>query len=259
MRLFISSLFNNIHQVKFETVEKVKYMLESYFYLSKNSKYKQQFLEIMIERNKADYFLLDSGAFSFMNGKEITEQQLDDYCEQYVDFINKYHIKRFVELDVDAIFGYEKALEYRKFIEQKTGRQCIPIWHKSRGIDKFKKLVADYKYIGLGGIAIKVIKKNEYQYFADLNKYAKYYGTKIHAMGFTPSHDIKQYGFYSGDSSSWNAGARFGNVYVFKKDRIVVNKRPANCRINKKYSPLITDKSLSEWVKYQKYVDRLGS
>ena len=34
-----------------------------------------------------------------------------------------------------------KVKEIRKKIEEKTGKKCIPVWHKSRGIEEFKNLL----------------------------------------------------------------------------------------------------------------------
>ena len=83
-------------------------------------------------------FLLDSGAFTFMNQKS-KKINFEQYIEQYIEFINKYDIKYFFELDVDVIFGHEKVKEIRKYIEQKTNKKTIPVWHKSRGIEEYIK------------------------------------------------------------------------------------------------------------------------
>lgn len=42
-----------------------------------------------------DNFLLDSGAFSYMNGKSITEKQMEEYIEKYICHIKKYNVKYF--------------------------------------------------------------------------------------------------------------------------------------------------------------------
>lgn len=40
-------------------------------------------------------FLLDSGAFSYMNGKHITKSNMDKYVKKYISFINQYDVKYF--------------------------------------------------------------------------------------------------------------------------------------------------------------------
>ena len=78
-------------------------------------------------------FLLDSGAFTFMNSNK-KKVNFNQYLNDYISFINKYDIKYFFELDIDSVVGYEKVKEMRAVLEKGTGKKCIPVWHKSRGL-----------------------------------------------------------------------------------------------------------------------------
>lgn len=252
-KLYLSSLEANKGFLEKDTVRNSKYILFSYFYLKKaiNDPLIRDTLQYYNARNR---LILDSGTFSYLNGKKATEQQLDDYCKEYGEFVAKWGINQFVELDVDAIVGYPKVLEYRKYLEQIRGKQSIPIWHKSRGKSEFIKECDDYDYIGIGGIAIGRIKKNEWHYFKQLNDFAQARGCKLHAMGFTPTHDLKEFGFYSCDSSSWKAPLRFGTLSYFNGAKMVTKK--FDKRLNhKKYTQLLT-LNWNEWCKYQHYVDK---
>ena len=254
-KLFLSGLEINYPYITDEAISKCKYMLNTFFY-ARQTVTKPRFAPVFKDFNDRGRLILDSGAFSFMNGKTISEQEMDDYCEAYCQFIKKYHIKQYVELDIDALFGYDKALEYRKYLEQSIGYQSIPIFHRSRGKKEFKKMVQNYEYCGIGGIAIKSIKKNEYRHFAQLNRYARYYGSKIHAMGFTPTHDLNSYGFYSSDSTSWCSGVRFGTVYQYKGNQVIkAIPKPKNTRLSIDRKTIQTY-NWSEWCKYQRSVDR---
>ena len=73
-----------------------------------------------------DNFLLDSGAFSYMNGQKVTLAQMEEYVDRYIAFIVKYQVKHFIEIDVDNIFGLAKVEEWRRKMERAAGRQCIP-------------------------------------------------------------------------------------------------------------------------------------
>lgn len=254
-KLFLSSLEQNYPNINDEAISRCKYSLNTFFYARKALK-KPRFARIFQGFKDRGKLILDSGAFSFMNGKTISEQKMDDYCEAYCQFIKEYHIKHYVELDIDALFGYGKALEYRKYLEQSIGYPSIPIFHKSRGKKEFEKMVQNYEYCGIGGIAIKTIKPNEYRYFAQLNRYAQYYGSKVHAMGFTPTHDLNSYGFYSSDSSSWCSGVRFGTVYQYKGNQVIKSvPKPKNTRLSVDREAIQTYNWL-EWCKYQRSVDR---
>lgn len=156
-------------------VKKIKFMLES-FYL---------FSDWELEEIKTkELFLLDSGAFTFMNGfKGVIDWQ--EYIDKYANFIVKNNIKYFFELDIDALVGHEKVKQYRKYLEKKVGRKCIPVWHKSRGLDEWKKLTKEYDYVAIGGIVTKEIKPEEYKFFTPLLEIARKNKCKVHGLGFT--------------------------------------------------------------------------
>ena len=100
-------------------------------------------------------FLLDSGAFTFMQGNHNGRINWIEYVERYADFINRNHVQKFFELDIDSVTGYEKVLEYRKRLERLTGKQCVPVWHKSRGMDEYYRHCQEYPYVGIGGYVVQ--------------------------------------------------------------------------------------------------------
>lgn len=130
----------------------IPYVLESFYYIRE--------FQIPIIKS-ADLFLLDSGAFTFMNTAQ-GNVNWDEYIRKYIDFINKNDVKYYFELDIDKIVGYEKVKKIRGQLEYETGKKSIPVWHKSRGIEEFKKLVSEYDYIAVGGFAIGDIRPQEY-------------------------------------------------------------------------------------------------
>lgn len=195
---------------------KPKYYLESYFYLKKPIQ-----LQLMQEVNM---FLLDSGAFTFMNAKKEKAVNIDEYLDNYIAFINKYDVKYFFELDTDSVHGLDKVLEMRGKLEAKTGKKCIPVWHKSRGIECFKKLCKEYDYIAIGGFVTKEIKENEFAKVKQLLDYAKFHNVKVHGLGFTSMKYLDKLPFYSVDSTSFKSGRRFGQVHHFDGKKIVSKK-----------------------------------
>ena len=162
-------------------------------------------------------FLLDSGAFTFFSsGKHV---DWAEYVKRYAQFIIKNDIKLFFELDIDALIGYEKVLYYRATLEELTGKKCIPVWHKSRGMGEYCKMCEAYDYVAIGGIVTKEITREEYPLLKKLCAYAKQNGTRVHGLGFTEMN-IAEYGFYSCDSTTWNMISRFGKIYRFTGDRL---------------------------------------
>lgn len=222
----------------------VPYMLESFFYFC-------NFQKPLIKT--ADLFLLDSGAFTFMNGAN-GKVNWDEYISKYIAFINENDVEHYFELDIDAIVGYEEVKRMRARIESETGKKSIPVWHKSRGIDEFKRLVKDYDYIAIGGFAIKHIKQNEYPIIRKMVQYAYESGTKVHGLGFTPK-EVTKYKFYSVDSTTWLSCRRFGSLFKYDNGqmRMVTPKNHGTRKDRQREIEVLT---LKEWIKYQKYLNR---
>lgn len=250
MRIFLAATKSGMNkELRLETIEKCKprYILETFFNKEKAC---LEALQIVGNEN----FLLDSGAFSFMNGTEISQEEMENYIDRYIKFIKDYNIKYFFEVDVDAIFGLEQVEKWTKKIESEVGRQCIPVWHKSRGVEYWKKLCKEYKYIAVGGFAIKVIKAQEYDLIRKMVKYAYQKGVKVHGLGFTKTKILKTFKFYSVDSSSWSIAASRGQqIYTYKNGDMYI-RRLEKCNKKTNLNKLVAH-NMCEWVKYQKYID----
>lgn len=199
-------------------------------------------------------FLLDSGAFTFMQNNHNGKIDWDEYIERYADFINRNNIQKFFELDVDSVVGYKKVLEFRHRIENLTNKQCIPVWHKSRGIDEYKKICDEYPYIAIGGIAIKEISENQYSAFPAMIKEAHKRGAKVHGLGFASLKYLPKIHFDSVDSTAWTTGNRFGYVYKFDGKTMKKIDPPDGKRLAD--SRKIALINYTEWIKFQKYAER---
>lgn len=226
-------------------LKEVPFLLESFYYV-------KDFQIPLI--HSADLFLLDSGAFTFMsNSKKAVDW--DEYVSKYIAFINANDVKHFFELDIDSVVGYEKVKELRRRIEAETGKQCIPVWHKSRGVDEWKALCDNYKYISIGGIVTGEITKQEYPQMKKLVQYADHRGVRVHGLGFTGA-GVEGYGFYSVDSTSWLSFRRFGQCHMFDGNRMRSIPRPKGMRVCTENYPMIEEYILGEWIKYQKFLAR---
>lgn len=191
----------------------LRFVLESHFYMRP-----WQIDQI----GKIEHFMLDSGAFSFLNSKRMVD--IDEYVDGYINFINQNDVQYFFELDIDSVIGYEEVRKIRQKIERRTRKRCIPVWHKSRGVRDFHAMCRKYDYVAIGGIVTREIEKSEHfllNAFCDL---AHDYGCKIHGLGFTPPN-LKDYRFDSVDSTSWSVGRRYGRLYQFS-DGILKSTKP---------------------------------
>lgn len=202
--------------------------------------------------NNCKIFLLDSGAYTFMANTKKGNIDFYKYLDKYINFINKFDIKYFFELDIDSIVGYEEVLKMRKILEAKTQKKCIPVWHKGRGIEEYKKLCEEYDYIAIGGLVTKEITRKDYPKFTAMLEYAKRKGCKVHGLGFTSLSNLNNdtYPFYSVDSTSWTSGGRFGSMYLFKNGKLQNLKNNDIRRVNHK---TLNEHNTEQWVKFSIY------
>lgn len=222
------------------------YILESFYYIRKQEEwYKrvQPFLK---------GFLLDSGAFTYMN-EASNHPDWDQYIEEYAGFVNRLGIESFFELDIDSVVGIAEVERLRAKLESLTGRRCIPVWHKSRGLDYWKRMLSEYDYVAIGGIVTGEIKKDEYGVFTPLLRMARDKGVRVHGLGFTNLEGLRKYPFDSVDSTAWLYGNRGGFLYQFDGKSIRKIEAPAaGMRLNGRVAAV---HNFNEWCKFARYAE----
>ena len=202
-------------------------------------------------------FLLDSGAFTFMQGTERVDW--DKYTEDYAAWINRNQIEKFFELDIDSVVGLPEVERLREKLMTLTGRKPIPVWHPSRGKDYFFKMCEDYPYVALGGIVGAKKGGKEYQKyqaaFPWFIREAHRRGCKIHGLGFTGIEKLKSFHFDSVDSTAWLYGNRGGYLYRFDPKTGTMGKipTPPGHRLKSREAAIW---NYNEWIKYQQYAER---
>tara|TARA_R110000796_G_scaffold157985_1_gene274718 strand:+ start:181 stop:975 length:795 start_codon:yes stop_codon:yes gene_type:complete len=243
MKLYIAGDNGKYQIMRDNPTEEKPYILESYFYLrDKNEATKKLFISTS--------FLLDSGAFTFLNGN--TEKcNWDEYTKEYADFINTYNVDLFFELDIDPIVGLKEVERLREKLEKLTNKKCIPVWHRSRGLEYWHQMTKEYNYVAIGGIVTKEIKRKEHGIFTQLLKIAYNNKCKVHGLGYTNMSGLKRYKFHSVDSTSWLYGNRGGYLYQF--DGVNMNQiQPENKRLKGREA---AKHNFNEWIKFQKYAE----
>lgn len=220
MRIFLSALENNSEPV-LRKVEKdnirIHDGLMSYYYLQKAKPYMFDLVSSL-----SDHILIDSGAHSFQKGANVP---WEEYTHQYADWIQKHdsdQILGYFEMDVDKRLGYPRVLGMRKILENVTDK-IIPVWHKGRGIDEFKKMCHETRgdIVAVTGFRNEDIMDNQYPAFL---KYAWKCGKKLHCLGMTRTKVLKKIPFDFVDSSSWKQAAVYGSVAYFKNNRVAVKQ-----------------------------------
>lgn len=241
MRIYLAGLQGD--RFSFIDPNDKPFVLETFYYAEKNNVADALYLY--------DDLIMDSGAFSFMNGAKKVEWA--SYVDRYADFVKDNKIEKFFELDLDAVLDFPQVMMLRKRLEKRAGKQCIPVWHKSRGKEQYLSDIEDYPYIALGGIVTKEIQESQYKYFPWFIDKAHEKDAKIHALGFTNLKTLSKYHFDSVDSTTWLAGGRFGAVFHFN-GRQMTRKDP---RKGKRLADpsAVNKRNFHEWCKFQKYAE----
>ena len=246
-------------------VDEKLYILESFYYVEK-------WMNPYI-RNKVWNFMLDSGAFTFMDQKRHGVKSLVDsasvdwteYVCRYADFIIEHDIDLFFELDIDVVVGMGKVAKLRELLETRTGKRSIPVWHKSRGLENWKDLCKEYDYVAIGGIVSGEIKRRERKFFNPMWDIAHAHNTRVHGLGLSPSGmngavvpsgtGLKQYRFDSVDSTNWTMGNRAGFICYFDGTTMKKLKKPQGTKMKAREA---AKHNFREWVKYQRYLKHAG-
>lgn len=251
MKVCLAGLGTNDRIIERVLSHPPKYVLESFYY----------FKDWQVPLIKStELFLLDSGAFTFMSSQKTKKVNFDEYLDRYIAFINENDVEYFFELDVDVVVGYDKVKQMRNRLDRETGKQCISVWHPSRGWDDFVEQTHERPYVALGGIVTSSPerRKKYERAFPNFIKEAHKSGAKIHGLGYTYTRKLKTYHFDSVDSTNWTSGGRFGMVYKFfngeMKQKKNVQKR-THKRIKKALLDDLDFHNLTEWMKFQEYAE----
>lgn len=219
MKVFLSGLESsekNIVDKMIEEKTKVDFVLTSYYYIRKKPTLFSKLKTISNE------IIVDSGAHSFQKGVKV---DWEEYTNQYAQFITMYdssNIVGYFEMDVDNIIGYENVIKLRKVLERVSDK-IIPVWHKNRGLQEFKRMCEKYsgKIIAITGFKNEDIKDEQYLSFL---KYAKKYNCKVHCLGMTRTKILDKVPFDYVDSSTWKQAGNFGEYREFKNGKLIIHK-----------------------------------
>lgn len=224
-------------------------ILESYWDLQTNEKT----MELLV---RCGSYLIDSGAFTFLKAVRSESIDWDNYIERYADFLNRWKVQNFFELDIDSIVGLKEVERLRHKLEKLTNRQCIPVWHINRGKDYFIRMAEEYPYIALGGIALREVPIEKFEkYFPWFINTAHAHNAKIHGLGYTRLKNLRLYNFDSVDSTAWLYGNRAGYIYHFHPDTGEMEQidKYEGTRLKPR---MVALHNFVEWVKLGKYASK---
>lgn len=238
------------------------HVLDSFYYFRKASDNTVRKMMSYIKSDKCKTFILDSGAFTYMESAKVSDKLIYDDFEQYIreycEFINKWDIEHFVEMDIDLVVGIKKVEQYRTTIERLTGKPVIPVFHRERGEEYFHRMCQEYDYVAVGGLVGTTYARQHYHYLQWFIDVAHANNAKIHGLGFTSIEGLKKYNFDTVDSTSWLSGSRFASINVWNPITKKFDKynKPRGKQTVKGFYRLADKYNGKAWIQFGKYLEK---
>lgn len=212
MKIFLSALDKYTLDELKKSHSEILWNLLSFYQIHTGSPANTKLFDDVLNASKE--VLIDSGAHSFQKGKKV---DWVEYTEKYARFIqanDSDKILGYFEMDVDNIIGYDKVLQLRKILTNVTNK-VIPVWHKNRGIEDFKRMCEEYRgrIVAISGFQNEDISDTQFKMFVD---YAHRCGCKIHGLGLTRFNVLNEVPFDFVDSASWKLQTSYGKVAGYK-------------------------------------------
>lgn len=201
-------------------------ILTSYHYINKNRKGFEDHILPEIKKHNGT-FMTDSGAFTFFakpTPEMYNAEYWDDYIVGYCDFLkeNAEYIYCAANMDIDVFVGQDVVDMWNKkyFEPLHSYIRMIYIIHGDRinirsddpyAFKRFKDYASKYKYIGLGSaMFVKNVRLDNKFY-----QLAKQFNVHVHGFGWTSIPSLKEFPFFSVDSTTWLGGVRYGTTYKY--------------------------------------------
>ena len=225
MKLFIAAAENPLNRVSALSANNPN-ILGSYYHLtSANHKIPPQFIQDYNALKKTNLsFIMDSGLFTMMFGagshKTYSIDYLMDYTNKYLDNMNNMNYEHYiVEMDVHKLLGIKLLEDFRKmFVDRYPIEKTIFVWHIESGIEGFENMCKKYPYVAISIPELRIVLKRTYlkQFIQKMVSTALKINPqiKIHLLGCTSNELLEQRGYYSADSTSWQAAMRYGSGVV---------------------------------------------
>lgn len=207
------------YQVK---VDPTQNLFLTYWYLPQT----EEALRYLKPNGHRGLLTIDSGAHSFfelmgisVTAKAQAAKEVPDphkYFSDYLAWAKEYAplFDFFCELDLQELVGQEVVDEWRARVnEAGLGHKLITVWHSANSWADYERLLDTTKsrYIALEGIrpGQPMIAYNRFL------KEAYKRQIRVHGFAFTRTELLRQFPFWSVDSSSWTASIRYGKLHFW--------------------------------------------
>lgn len=174
----------------------------------------EEFQERLDSNQKIHYSKATSGAPQFLADFSFNDNQdVRTYIKNYAEFIKKYMGQLLAYVNLDIIYNAEESWKNQQFLESE-GLRPVPVYHYGEDISHWKRMVDNYEYIGIGGVAGGVTLQ-QFVNFADPAfeyLWRTHPDCKVHGFAVTSHQLMTRYPFWSVDSTTWLKHAAYGNI-----------------------------------------------
>lgn len=152
---------------------------------------------------------LDSGAFTaYAKGEPISVEEYGGWLRLHAPLFGRY-----ANLDVKGDWRESQRNQERL---ERWGLHPIPVFHGGEPWGLFEEMCAEHDYVALGGIVGIALRTHSPKALGWLDRAFEIAGdTKLHAFGISNWRVIRRYRWHSLDTTSWNAGFRYGRTMLF--------------------------------------------
>lgn len=231
----------------------VKWVLYSYYYLLAFKKF--DFVEKMQAQYPDVEWFLDSGAFTYSvqvrAGKQLPPP--NDYVRLYFEYIQRqgHRWVRIAEPDLDGIHGLNVSVEQtedwlNEMLYSWPDLPIMPCWHSWRGMASWERYLKNprLRHMAFGRSSVNNAVRRK------LCVTARAVGKTVHGFGFTRLKTALNFvPCDSVDSTSWVLGQKFGTLYVFQGNELIVlnsDKKKDRKRFRKYFVGIGCDPKLIE-------------
>jgi len=182
----------------------------------------------------------DSGAFSAASlGATID-------LEQYAAWLKEWDHLLTVKATLDVIGDYRATMRNTAVLER-MGVRVLPVFHVGTPWPVLEELCARYDYVALGGMVPHATNADAVmRWLVQCFKVARKTGTVFHGFGQTNLRTMAALPFYSVDSSSWGAGARFGTLSLWDATaHTMVKLKTGERAVARRYAGLLREHGAS--------------
>lgn len=134
--------------------------------------------------------------------------------DEYGQWLTKWHDWFTIYCNLDVIGGPEATARNQKHLEERYGLHPMPVFHTGEPFQVLERMIDEgYTYIALGkllGNSVKALRPWLAKAFRISDGRAVFHG-----FGMTVWSLLREFPFYSVDSSSWGSGVRYGNMRLF--------------------------------------------